>query len=320
MFGLILFFIFVIVILAGAYYAYTIAFYAPPRQDENITTDMKGEQYEKYAPRVQSVMDRMLEIPFETVTITSPDGLKLYGRYYHTQDSAPIQIMFHGYRSAAQRDGCGGHSLARKMGLNILMVDQRAHGKSEGNIISFGIKEREDCLAWCKYVSERFGEDVPIVLTGLSMGAATVLMASNLELPGAVAGIIADSPYASPRSIICKVCKDMHLPAWLAYPFVKLGAALYGQFSIDVISAEDAVKSANVPILLLHGEDDRFVPCEMSALIRDSCASTCTLYTFPGAAHGLCYMTDPQRYERIIKEFLLTLPTIKTHFDGFHSV
>ena len=168
-----------------------------------------------------SLIRQMDEIPYEAVTISAQDGTKLAVRYYHVRDGAPLQIQLHGYRGTALRDFCGGNKLARESGQNTLVVDQRAHGKSGGTTITFGIRERLDCLCWVEYASQRFGSDIPVFLSGVSMGAATVLMASELELPANVVGIIADCPYSSPEAIIRKVCQqDMHLPPVLVMPSV----------------------------------------------------------------------------------------------------
>ena len=148
----------------------------------------------------------MEKVPYEQVYITSFDGTKLAARYYHLSDSAALQIQFHGYRSTAVRDFSGGFQLAQKMGRNLLVVDQRASGKSEGTTICFGIKEKYDCLEWIKYALERFG-DIPIMLTGVSMGGATVLMASELDLPENVKCIVSDCPYTSPYEIIAREFK-----------------------------------------------------------------------------------------------------------------
>ena len=224
-------------------------------------------------------------------------------------------ILFHGYRSMAVRDCCGGLALARKLGFNVLAVDQRAHGNSDGNTITFGVLERRDCKSWADFVTQRFGSDIPILLSGLSMGAATVLMAADLNLPENVVGIIADSPYSTPKAIISKVCHDMRLPPKLAWPFVRCAARIFGKFSIESISATDAVRRSNVPILLLHGEDDRFVPCEMSHAIADACRCPATLHTFPEAGHGLCYMTDHHRYEQVTVDFLRSIPELVNHLN-----
>lgn len=294
------------VLLAAALicvYAYRTAFYMTERQRGQVMELPHGEQYKASGARTRELMEAMQAIPYEPVSIRAWDGTVLAARYYHVADDAPLQIQFHGYRGSAIRDFCGGNKLAREAGQNTLVVDQRAHGKSGGSTITFGIWERRDCLDWVRYACRRFGPDITIFLSGVSMGAATVLMASELNLPENVVGIIADCPYSSPEGIIRKVCGDRHLPNTLAYPFVSLSARLFGGFSLKGSSAAEAVRHAKVPILLIHGEDDRFVPCDMSREIAANCASPCRLETFPHAGHGLSYMEDTPRYARATQEF-----------------
>lgn len=194
--------------------------------------------------------------------------------------------------------------MLRQTERNALVVDQRAHGASEGNAITFGLQERYDCLSWVEYARERFGERTPIFITGVSMGAATVLMASDLPLPKNVAGILADCPYSSPRAIIRKVCGDMHLPPRLMYPFICLGARLFGRFQLTSFGAVDAVKEAKVPILLVHGGQDHFVPGDMSREILENCVGAAELVIFPEAGHAMSYLMDPERYQTVQKEFM----------------
>lgn len=301
-----------------AYYCYRRIFYAAPKKKNGPIKLPNGEQYEVNRDKMLSLIDEMRAIPFETVYITSFDGLNLAGRYYHVKDGAPVHIQFHGYKGWAYRDFCGGNKLARERGCNTLVVDQRAHGMSEGNTISMGINERFDCLSWINYICERFGRDVKIVISGVSMGATTVLMAAGLGLTENVIGIIADCPYSSPKEIIMKVCSDMKLPERLMYPFVRLGAKLYGHFDLEAADAAEAVCHAKVPILLIHGEDDRFVPCSMSQKIFERFKEAnpdgnMLLETFPGAGHGISFMEDEVRYGRIIDKAIALMEERSRH-------
>lgn len=300
----------ILLLLLIAQFTYRIAFHSPKHKRPSPYAPMRGRQYEAVADKMIAATKKMESIPFEAVQIQSDDGLRLHGRYYHVRDGAPLMIIFHGYRSSALRDSSGGHALSQKLKFNSLVIDERAHGESDGTVISFGIMERKDCLRWIAYANERFGSEMPILLSGLSMGAATVLMTADLDLPENVVCIMADSPYSSPRAIIRKVCKDRHYPVRISYPFVALGARIYGRFPLGGSSAVEAVKHAKIPILLFHGEDDRFVPCYMSEEIRNACASPVTLCTFPEAGHGLSYIIDPKRYEQAALDFLRTIPAI----------
>lgn len=294
----------VVYVLIISYVSYRIAFLAPERKLGDAPAMPSGEQYLEYKEIIDGCIKSMIERPYEGVTIISFDGLKLFARYYHVADGAPLQIQFHGYKSSAFVDFCGGSNLALKLGYNILVVDQRAHGKSEGATITFGVYERKDCLSWINYALERFGYNTKIVLAGISMGAATVLMATDQNLPGNVKGIMADCPYSSPKAIIKKVAGEMYFPPALVYPFVKLGAKLFGDFDLEESSAVEAVAGTELPILLIHGEADRFVPCEMSSAIKAAGGDNIEFHTFPGATHGMSYMVDVKRYEEITISFL----------------
>lgn len=300
-----------IVILGFAYYCFRISFHVPKIRHENLYEAPKGKQYANVAQRMAEISMIMESSPCEWVQIDSHDGTKLYGRYYEYYPGAPMFLAFHGYRSMALRDCAGAFALAQKLGFNILAVDQRSHGRSDGNVITFGIRERYDCQDWVRYCCQRFGKSRPIVLCGISMGAATVLMASELSFPPNVAGIMADCPYASPAGIICKVAKDRGYPPKLAYPMIWLGARLFAGLNIKESSAAEAVRHTDLPILLIHGEDDRFVPCDMSREIYHNCSSNAQLFTFPDAGHGLCYIHDPKRYEKICVDFLWRLEALR---------
>ena len=296
--------ILIIVVLIVSYVCYRMAFYSSKKRRESYSKLPEEEQYIPHRDLMSSLFTELAEIPFEEVRIKSHDGLTLFGRYYHYRDGAPLEIEFHGYRGHAFRDFCGGNKLTRNSGSNILLVDQRAHGESGGHTITFGVKERFDCLSWCNYAVERFGKDQKIVMAGASMGAATVLMASDLPLPENVKGIIADSPYSSPKDIIKKVCgQDMGIPANLAYPFIWLGASIFGGFNVNSAAAETSVKNTKVPLLIIHGTEDRYVPCSMSRNIYKNCPQDADLLIVENAGHVLSFTTDPERYKNTVAEF-----------------
>ena len=283
------------------YLAYKRAFLNPPPHREDPYKLPRSEQYQRNREEMLSLIREFDRIPYEKVYITSYDGLRLFGRYYHVKDGAPLQIQFHGYRGTAMRDFCGGNKLAREAGLNTLVVDQRAHGQSQGSAITMGIRERQDCLSWARYAADRFGPETPITLAGVSMGAATVLMASDLEN---VRGSMADCPYASPEGIIQDVLGKMKLPPRLFYPLLSLAARIYGDFRLESASALESVRRTRLPILLIHGEEDCFVPCGMSRELAAAGGDKVTLATFPGAGHGLSFIEDRARYAALVSDFL----------------
>ena len=300
----------VVILLAFSLYCYKITFRVPKVRHEDLFRLPEGEQYNEVAQKMLQISLIMDDADCEWVTTTAKDGTKLWGRFYEYNPGAPVLLLFHGYRSMALRDSAGGFALGQKLGFNVLAVDQRSHGRSEGRVITFGIRERFDCLEWVNYINRRYDSGVPIILSGISMGAATVLMASELPLPENVTCIMADCPYSSPAEIIMKVAGDRGYPKKLSYPVIWLAGRLYGGFWVTDASAVEAVKNATLPILLIHGEDDRFVPCNMSREIYKNCTGIAQLHTFPDAGHGLCYIHDPRRYERICVDFLWSVPSL----------
>ena len=291
-------------VLGGAYIAYRMAFYMP-KSARGKTLDLpKSPSSQSASEVIDPLVAEMEQVPFTEVLIKSFDGTLLFGRYHHVADGAPLQIQFHGYKGSGFRDFCGGNKLARETGHNTLLVDQRAHGKSGGSTICFGVRERHDCKAWVDWAVKCFGADVKILLSGVSMGASTVIMASDLDLPSNVKGIIADCPFSCPKQIIKKVCGDMHLPKPLCL-FAFLGAFIFGKgLMLSKSSAVKSVKNSKIPILILHGEDDSFVPCQMSKDILKASKGTVTLETFEGADHGYSFIVDAPRYKRHINEFI----------------
>ena len=292
-------------VLIGSYICFRMAFYVPekskkPKGEFDIP---QGRIYEPYRDQIVDWIKQTRALPCEPMTITSFDGLQLQGTYYEYAPGAVIEIMFHGYRGSSERDMSGGVQRCFKLGHSALIVDQRSSGRSQGNVITFGVNESRDCLAWMNHAIERFGPDCRLMLTGISMGAATVMIAAGEDLPENVIGVLADCGYSSARDIIKTVIRQMKLPANLLYPFVKLGARLYGRFDLEKYSPEEALKTCKVPVLLFHGEDDDFVPCSMSHENFAACASRKKLVTVPGAGHGLCIIFDPEGYRSAMKDF-----------------
>ena len=288
-----------------AYLCFRMAFHAPrkPIEETDVIDIPEGEIYEPFRPQMEAWTREVRAMPREHFTITSFDGLALHADFFEYAPGAPMEIMFHGYRGSAERDLSGGVQRCFLLKRSVLLVDQRCSRRSQGDVITFGIKEHRDCLSWVEFAVNYFGPDVKIILTGISMGAATVCMTADKDLPSNVLGILADCGYSSPKAIICKVIRDMQLPPKLAYPFVKLGARLFGHFDLEEDSPEESLKNAAVPVIFYHGESDDFVPCDMSRRNYQVCTSRKALVTVPGAGHGLSYPVEPERYLETLKDF-----------------
>lgn len=293
----------IIVFVVSLFVLYDVIFSGNKKYMSDERSLPKGEQYEPYHDMITSCVDQVLEVPYEAVEVKSYDGLRLAGRYYHLTDGAPLIIFFHGYRCSSLRDGNGIFLYTRKLGYNVLLVDQRVHGNSEGKTITFGIKERFDCKTWVEYVVKRFGESQKIYISGLSMGAATVLMASDIGLPDNVIGILADCPYSSPKAILCTVMKNLGFPAKFTYFMAKLSAKWIGGFDVEETSAIGAVKRSQIPTLIIHGEADDFVPCSMSMDCQFAGEDHVDLVLIKDAGHGMSHCVDTPSYEEAVFAF-----------------
>ena len=292
------------VVVGGAYYCFRRTFLYKPRSLGQEEFDLPhGTAYEPFYDRMLQWMKMARATPHRDVCTTSHDGFTLWGTFYEYGPNAPIEIMFHGYQGSGERDLCGGIQRCFTMGHSALVVDQRSTGRSGGTAITFGIEERKDCLSWVNFARQEWGEDIPIILTGVSMGAATVLMAASLPLPGNVKGILADCGYTSPKEIIQIVLKNMGLPVKPAYLLVKLGAKLFGHFNLEETSPLEAMKQCRIPVIFFHGEADDFVPCSMSHANYRACTAPKKLCTIPGAGHCLGYLVDPKRYMEALNAF-----------------
>ncbi len=255
-----------------------------------------------YADLILSGKRYCVETPHEDVTIKGRDGVRLFGRFYDAPNRRGIVLMMHGYRSMAENDFSCSSEFVHSQGFAMLLADERAHGKSGGMVMTFGVRERWDALEWVRYLEERFpGEK--ILLEGLSMGASTVVMAAGEELPECVAGVIADCGYTSPREIISCVIKSAHLPVKIFYPLVRLAGRMFGGFDCEECSAREAAKRATLPALFIHGEADDFVPCSMGRENYEAWAGPKTLVTVPGAKHGLSYVVDMPKCQAALVEF-----------------
>lgn len=301
---MILIFITAIVVLLLSFACYLFVFYSPKPRKDAAKRKPFGNQYAKYWNRILKHICELEKMPCERVWITSHDGKKLFGRLYEIKKNAPIVLCFHGYRSFGLRDFCTSVSCFGEMGFNVLVVDERAQGESEGHTITMGLKEERDCEEWIRYVISRFGTDCHIALAGVSMGGSVVLMASGAELPDNVKCILADSPYSSAKEQFESLLHAFKLPAKLFYAFISMSARLWVGLKLSDCDVRYSIAKTHLPILVIHGLEDRFVSSAMSRKLHDEYPDKFQLELFENAGHALSYFEDEDRYKRIIGEFL----------------
>lgn len=279
--------------------------YACVRRKEKKDKNEVGASWQPFAKRVEEGKNWLNAHTAETVTLTTFDGLKIKSRVVPHENAKGTIVAMHGYRSRSDVDFAPECEFLWGLGYNLLVVMQRSHDESEGTFITFGVKERFDCRQWTEYAADRFGKESPIFLSGISMGSATVMMASELELPENVLGIIADCGYTSPWDIAKHVLRtSLHLPAFPVMTTANWIARLVAKFSFRDASPLEALRKNKLPVLFIHGGDDHFVPTEMSYRSYEACTAPKKLVIIEGAAHAQSYMTDTKTCQREIREFL----------------
>lgn len=307
-------------ILAVAGVGETVYFYNRTMKRNNAKTDrtmkMSGTDWSKYMPLMKERGEFVMAQPHQDVYQTSFDDLKLHATYFPSIKSddkiKKVVICFHGYTGEGLSNHIAISQYFLQNGYGILLPDARAHGSSEGEYIGFGCLDRKDAMVWIDWVIKECGEDVQIMLHGTSMGGATVLMTSGLELPSQVKGIVSDCGFTSPKEVFTHVLNDMyHLPAFPAIQGADILNKRLAGYGMDECNAKNEVKKAKVPILFIHGSNDTFVPCKMCHEIYDNCQSPKKKLIIDGAAHAESYYKEMDLYETALTEFAQEIFEVK---------
>lgn len=270
---------------------------------------MRKKKKDYYLPSVQAGVDYMKEHrrEAEEVYIDAEDGLKLHAALFTVDRPVGLIAFFHGYRSSGEADFAPWMPRLKVRGFDVLLVDHRAHGLSDGKHICFGVKERRDLRAWLRYAAKRF-PDLPLFVWGVSMGGATVLFGVEQEgLPPALAGAVADCGYDVPYEEV----------AWFAHkiygvPFARLFVALadpfcrlFAHFTLyEDCGAAKHARNAACPVMILHGTSDDVVPFENGERIYAALHGKKAFFVGKNALHGCSFLEEPERCGREVAAFL----------------
>lgn len=297
--------ILVIFVIAIVLYIFEVAFLKGEIFDVTKKQPKKGGKLDEYLQEVIEGIEYIKSLESTWHYTKSVDGLKLAGRFFRKENSNKIIILFHGYRSIAENDFAAIFKWYYEAGYNILLVDQRSHGRSEGKFITFGVKERHDCLTWCEFALKEFPYIEEIILGGMSMGTTTILMATSLNLPSKVKLIIADCGFTSPKDIITRVGLVKYgLDVTIILPIVNILCRIFAKFNIYECSAVEAMKTNKIPVLFIHGLGDDFVPCSMSRKNHEACNAAKKLVLVDCVNHGFSYLHDKKRVQTEILDFI----------------
>ncbi len=256
----------------------------------------------------------MLSHKHEDVEMKTPDGINLTARYIPAEkETKKFVICIHGHN-------CNGPDEMShlfpfyhyEMGFNYFLPDLRGHGRSSGSIIGFGALDYKDINRWIDYLINRFGEDIEIMLHGISMGAATSMLVNNNNPREQVKLIIEDCGYTSAFEVVGVKTRTIltFLKTDFIVHFINFHCKLFAGYSLRKdASPLGTMKNAKNPVLFIHGEEDTLVPFPMCQRLYDACPTDKEIFTVPGAVHAYSYYDAKEEYDEKMRRF------IAKHFD-----
>ena len=239
----------------------------------------------------------------EVVVVRSDDGLNLCGRYFKHPHAKRTIIMVHGYRGKPDYDFCLSHHWLFENESNILCVYSRATGLSEGKYITMGIKERDDLHQWFDYVCQK--DNLPIYFSGISMGAATVMMSMYKPYSDRLKGLFLDCGYSSIyRQFQSYIGGMVGKPlATLFLFFANWWTHIFAHFGMKQADTRKIMKDVTLPLLFAHSDKDKFVLPYHTLENYEACGSEHKyLLIGQGAEHGDTFLTNEKEYKEIIKK------------------
>ena len=243
----------------------------------------------------------------EEWTATSSDGRHLAATHYIPDNPGRRwAILVHGY-GRDQRYTGDYAEVYLEHGYQVLTPDLCASGKSEGQYITMGVKEGEEIAIWANRIKAQY-PDAQIVLHGVSMGAATVLMAAARDDITEIAAVIEDCGYTSAYEMFSnQLGVIFDLPEYPIMPCVDVVSGLKTGVKISDAAPIKVVDRIKAPVLFIHGADDKLIPPSMMDRLYDSCRSKKKKITIEGAGHGDSMTTDSETYWKNIFDFLSTI-------------
>ena len=267
----------------------------------------------KYRDRMQLGVDWFESQPKTELHITSRDGLPLAAELIEAEAPVGLVVAVHGFRSWPAREFALVAKHLYEQGYTVLYPYMRAHRKSGGKYITFGVKERYDIAAWAKLLAEKH-PDLPLFLYGQSMGGATVIMATGLELPANTRGVIADSAFYSPKDVIgTALVRAYKVPTFPMLPAMDMWARIIAGYSLISTNCKEALDKTDLPFLFIHGTLDELVPYQMGMQNYEHCHTEKEMLTVEGAAHCASFYVDSARYISYLDDFLKKYGQVPLH-------
>ncbi|MDR3313533.1 MAG: alpha/beta hydrolase [Oscillospiraceae bacterium] len=299
---------FVVLLLAAGYFGFVYSLRRPRPGKKPGAPETDPDKLARNAAREKAKL-RFFALEPEDVQLRSQDGTLLRGWFFPAPTPSRNLVIFaHGYHS----DGSGEFAdqldfYRSELGFHCLYPDHRAHGRSEGKTIGFGAPESRDLLDWARQYIALLGDDIEIVLHGISMGGATVTLCAAQDPPPQVKCIVADCGYTNAyEQIRHTMATEMHLRfpplLWALAFWCRLLAGYSLRHDADPLGK---LPNATRPILFIHGQADDFVPFAMGKRLFAACPTEKDALWVPGAAHAIAHHTDTAGYEALVKSWHL---------------
>ncbi|MCQ2471815.1 MAG: alpha/beta hydrolase [Clostridia bacterium] len=278
------------------------------KTEQNFYKRLKKHKGETLIKNIKNNSSAFEDAEYKEVAILSIDNYHLCGRLYMAKNGEGKKsvILCHGYRTSGTLDFGNAFKMYREMNYNILVIDERAYGKSQGKYTSMGIMESFDIICWCKWLELCFGTETDIILHGVSTGAfASVAAAANPEIPLNVKGIIAESAYPLIRDFVYKFAeKNLAFLTKPAIPFINLFYKNHVGFDMRDFSLYTVSKSVKIPVLFVHSKNDSTAPFNNTESLVGRIPAKAEIVKIEKAPHGLCFAKENKKCEEAVKKFI----------------
>lgn len=251
-------------------------------------TDFEKNFWEKYS--------------FDNINVTSFDGLSLFGKYL-SKGNNKIVILVHGY-GGNFRDMAKYAQIFLDKGFDILAIDCRGHGRSEGDTVGMSWKDKDDLKSWCDFVLEK-NSCYKILLFGQSMGASTVCNYAGLKECKSVVAVIEDCGFDNAYKQIFYLFGRLKIKLKIFFKIFQSYSTRKNGFNLKDVDCIKQLKKSNIPVLIIHGDKDEFVPTEMAFNIYNSLdENRREIYIAQDAGHTKCFEVNERKYRTVVYDFI----------------
>lgn len=253
---------------------------------------------------MQKESKRLENIPMEDVWIKSFDGLNLHAYYREALSKTTKTIIsVHGWHGTGLGTAPQFSHWLIDFNYNILFIDLRSYGKSQGKYTGYGALDSKDLLSWIDYICERQDGEAEIALFGISMGGNTVISVAD-KVPIQVKCIIDDCGYQSPwEEFKYLLNEQMHIPTYFLY-FSNAINKMVAHYDFKENNGVETLKRSRVPVLFMHGTRDNFVPTSHTIANYEACSSEKELHLFERVPHARSYFENKEEYRKLVLNFL----------------